>query len=261
MFSMLSSVSDVAPKFTYPALPDFALRDKLLLEKECSGMYFSGHLIDSYSEMVEYLAPDRTSTLAEAEEGDNKKPARVAGIVSGVTKKTTRKNEMMVFLQLEDRYGEIECLVFPRQFAQFAHLLRLDAAIYVQGNLSVREDEPPKLLVSDVQPLLENGVFAPKVRVQESPKPSSTEKKAVPRVERLTPSAPPTKLYLRVPSMDCEEYRKARNLVEIFEGTARVIFYDTSTAQYVQTDLLVDASSFVLSELSALLGKENVVAK
>ena len=261
MFSMLSAVSDVAPKFTYPALPDFALRDKLLLEKECSGMYFSGHLIDSYSEMIEYLAPDRTSTLAEAEEGDNKKPARVAGIVSGVTKKTTRKNETMVFLQLEDRYGEIECLVFPRQFAQFAHLLRLDAAICVQGNLSVREDEPPKILVSDVQPLLENGVFVPKQQVKERQKPSAPVQGSDPRIDRATTNSSITKLYLRVPSMDCEEYRKARNLVETFAGVARVIFYDASTAQYVKTELGVEASPLVLSKLSAVLGKENVVAK
>ena len=73
--------------------------------------------------------------------------------------------------------------------------------------------------------------------------------------------APITKLYLRVPTMDCEQYRKAKNLVEIFEGTVRVIFYDTSTAQYVQSNLTVDASSFVLDELSSVLGKENVVAK
>jgi len=260
MFSVMSASADIAPKFTYPALPDFALRDKLLLEKECSGMYFSGHLIDSYSEMVEHLSPDRTSSLAEAEESDNKKPARVAGIVSGLTKKTTRKNETMVFLQLEDRYGEIECLVFPRQCVQFAHLLRLDAAIYVDGNLSVREDEPPKLLVSAVHPLLENGAFVPKK--PEEKKPKAAEPKPEPPLAKAPQRQTPiTKLYLRVPTLDCDQYRKAKNLVEIFEGTVRVIFYDTSSAQYVPTDLSVDASPFVLNELSALLGKENVVAK
>lgn len=257
MFSALSAGSDVVPKFTYPALPDFALRDKLLLEKECSGMYFSGHLIDSYSEMVEYLKPDSMASLAESEENDNKKPARVAGIVSGITQKTTRKNEKMVFLRMEDRYGEIECLVFPRQYTQYAHLLRLDAAICVDGNLSVREDEPPKILVSEIRPLLENGTFVPTPKFDPKPKPQAQLKSSV----SPSPKAPISKIYLRVPDLECVAFRKAKNLVEIFEGGVRVIFYDASTSSYVQTSLGIDASPFVLSELRRVLGDDNVVPK
>ncbi len=259
MFSAMGGGADIAPKFTYPALPDFALRDKLLLEKECSGMYFSGHLIDSYSDMLDTLGPESMASLAECEESENKRPARVAGIVSGITVKNTRKNEKMVFLRLEDRYGEIEVLVFPRQYTQYAYLLRLDSALYIEGNLSVREDEPPKILASEIRPLLENGKFvkeAKEIKVEKTvPKPTAVFQ------SENTAKRPITKLYLRVPDLSGEAYKKALNLVEIFEGSVRVIFYDTSTSSYVKTELAVDASPFVLGELRALLGEENVVAK
>ena len=256
MFSSLGAATDIAPKFTYPALPDFALRDKLLLEKECSGMYFSGHLIDSYSDMLESLKPENMASLAECEESENKRPAQVAGIVAGITVKNTRKNEKMVFLRLEDRYGEIEVLVFPRQYTQYAHLLRLDAALYVAGNLSVREDEAPKILASEIRPLLENGTFIPEVKAERATPKPTVATRTEPETKR-----PVTKLYLRVPDLSGDAYRKALNLVEIFEGSVRVIFYDSSVSSYVQTDMGVEASPFVLGELRTLLGDENVVAK
>ena len=256
MFSSVGASADIAPKFTYPALPDFALRDKLLLEKECSGMYFSGHLIDSYSDMLDTLKPESMAALAECEESDNKKPARVAGIVSGITAKNTRKNEKMIFLRLEDRYGEIEALVFPRQYAQYAHLLRLDAALYIEGNLSVREDEPPKILVSQVRSLLENGRFVKEVSAEKP----SVRTAPTARPEKVA-QKPITKLYLRVPDLSCDGYRKALQTTQRIRGSVRVIFYDASASSYAQTDCYTDASPTILGELRALLGEENVVAK
>jgi hypothetical protein len=61
--------------------------------------------------------------------------------------------------------------------------------------------------------------------------------------------------------MSGELYLRAKNLVEIFEGEIPVIFYDSSSASYVPSGLGIDITNFVLGELSALLGKENVVPK
>ena len=258
MFSALSGVSDIAPKFSYPELPDFGLREKLLLEKESAGMYFSGHLMDSYSEMATHLQAQSIASFADAPESDNKKPVRVAGIVSSLTPKTTRKNEKMLFLTLEDRYGEIECLVFPRQYASLSHLLYRDAPLYVEGTLSVREDEPPKILLSEARVLLENGKFVPDV-------PSVTKKKSA--EEKPVPSAQPTvnkpisRVYLRLPDLSGDTYRKAANLVDIFDGSVSVIYYDGSTKTYVPSGQGIELSPFVFRELVALLGEENVVAK
>ena len=70
-----------------------------------------------------------------------------------------------------------------------------------------------------------------------------------------------TKVYIRVPDFNCDLFKKARNIVEIFEGDKRVIFYDSSNSKAVNFPLGIDATPYVISELISLLGKENVVPK
>ena len=77
-----------------------------------------------------------------------------------------------------------------------------------------------------------------------------------------SPSAPPQKLYLRVPDRGGETYKKALSLCEIFcDGTTAVIFYDMSDGKYYASNLRMKATPFVLTRLEGILGKENVVAK
>jgi hypothetical protein len=69
------------------------------------------------------------------------------------------------------------------------------------------------------------------------------------------------KIFLRVPDMNCKQYQKALNLVDIFEGTVQVIFYNTAENKYVSYSNGISLSSFVLTELRNVLGEENVVIK
>ena len=70
-----------------------------------------------------------------------------------------------------------------------------------------------------------------------------------------------TKVYIRVPDFNCELFKKARNIVEIFEGGIRVIFYDASNSRAVSFPQGIDATPYVITELVKLLGQENVVPK
>ena len=61
--------------------------------------------------------------------------------------------------------------------------------------------------------------------------------------------------------MSCKEYLKAKNLVDIFEGSTKVIFYDSSTSKYLDYSVGLSVSQYVISELCDILGKDNVVVK
>ena len=267
MFSTIPNVRSASPGFSYPELPDLSLREKLLLERECSGMFFSGHLLDSYDAHVRYLSPTEISSILGSEELMDKEAVAIAGIVSSVTVKNTRKNEKMAFFTVEDRYGEIECLAFPSQYQRFSHHLRLEAPLYIKGNLSVRDgdEEEPKLLVSDISELVENGRFEAPQPTAKSVLPTASAEEKPMKKSGITPNSsgarPLSKLFLRVPDLTGMAYLKAKNIVDIFEGTVRVIFYDSSTATYVPYDGGISVSEFVLGELISILGKENVVGK
>jgi len=72
----------------------------------------------------------------------------------------------------------------------------------------------------------------------------------------------PSKLYLKLDSLDSEKAQLATNLVEIFSGVVRVVLYDSSEQKYINyTGSGADASEKLISELVYLLGEDSVVLK
>lgn len=260
MFSTTLGSPYVAPKFEYPQVPEYPIKERLLQEKESAGMYFSGHLIDSYSDNVEYLAPMSISSCLDAEAIREKQNVRICGIVTSVTVKSTKKKERMAFVTVEDRYGEIECLIFPTKYAQLSHMLKEDAPLCIEGNISLREDEEPKVLVRSIEELCENGRFKkPEGNAREvkentvTPAPTATEV-----VEKTLQY---TKLYLRVPDMNCREYFAARSIVDTAKGGTRVVFYDTSASKYLDSGRDIALTESIMARLCEILGEKNVAPR
>ena len=259
IFSTVATIEN-EPAFEYPKIPEFSIKDKLMLEKESSGMYFSGHLLDSYSLHCQTLNAKNISYITDAENIKDKQEISIAGIITGVTVKTTRKNEKMAFVTLEDRYGEIECLVFPSQYEKYSYLLRLDNAIFVGGNLSVRDDEDVKLLISSAEELIENSRYE---EISKKPDQSVVVEPKAQKASSREASTPKkiSKIYLRVPDLECMAYKKAKNIVDIFFGGTQVIFYDSSQSKYLNYSIGLEASEYIINELKSILGDDNVVAK
>jgi DNA polymerase-3 subunit alpha len=267
MFSVLGD-TQAAPRVEYPDIPEFGVREKLLMEKEATGMYFSGQMLDEYSKHVALLKPDSIADFV-GEDCDpvDKQRVSVAGIVTAVTTKNTRNGERMAFFTVEDRMAEIECIAFARMYADASHLLHNDSGVFVSGSLSLREDEPPKLLVNRIEALVEDARFRPEEHqaqpVQEKrderrTQNTATKRQAMP--EKREDSAP-KRLFLRVPSEKSREFYKTLNLVELFEGDFPAFFYFADEKQYDTGGHGIALSDYVLRQLRELLGEENVILK
>ena len=198
MFSMLDGDAAPAPTFIYPTIRPYTLREMLMLEKEASGMFFSGQLLDDFSQCVEALAPMSISEITAAD-GDSESDTpplpdrakvKIAGVITGVTLKTTKKEERMAFFTVEDAGGVIECLAFPKAFTQFGEIIKADNAVFVEGNLSVREEESPKILMSVMGLLVDNAHFNGSVTATPTPTPkpqqSAAEQRSVPAQKPAT---------------------------------------------------------------------------
>ncbi len=154
--------------FSYPELPLLSFRDKLNMEKEASDLYFSGHLLDSYRTHIETLAPAEITEILssfgeEAEEKVYKEGDTVTlcGIVSRAVSKETRSGEPMAFLTLEDRCSSIEVVVFPKALEGKNEYLKQGSAICLSGQIRLRDDDPPKIILSAVYPLIPSERFHP----------------------------------------------------------------------------------------------------
>lgn len=262
MFS-IPSAAESSPAFVYPELPEFSMRELLMLEREASGMYFSGHLLDGFSKHTEALGVIPIAELVQNDDGEDdsigeertvkdRQKVKIAGIITSVTRKTTKNGEAMAFFTLSDRFAEIECIVFARQYGEMAAFVRTDEAVCVIGALSLRDDEKPKVIVSEICRLIENALYRAETDV-----PQNKEKSG----SAATDSPKPHRLFLRVPSLDSDAFRKAENLAEIFDGTTQTVFYDVSNGKYASYRHGVAISDFLISEFRAVLGEENVVYK
>jgi len=227
----------------YPDIPDFTASQKLMIEREVSGLCFSGHLIDEYKEITKVL-PHIDILSIISSENDNERTEKVCGVITGVAVKSTRNGKSVAFVTLEDDTASIELIVFNDIFEAKRELLTIDTPLYVEGRITRKEDEYPKLVVTSLEHVSFN---ATKNALSE-------EKNQPPKKERT--------LYLRVPSVDSTEYRRALALVEIFDGAVPVVFYDMSEKKYLKiSGRGVADTQFVISELTELLGSVNVVIK
>lgn len=258
---MFAAAQVESPTAEYPNLPEFGMRELLTQEKEATGMYFSGHMLDGYSAALDDGTVTEIRDLMEKDETDeftvkDRQRVKIAGIMTALTRKTTKKDEQMAFFTLEDRYGEMECLVFPKIYETVSPMLHTEAVLAVEGYVTLREDENPKLIVSAMSPLPENGKSIPRAPAAEV----ATEEK--PQAGNSPVFRPDARiLYLRVPSLSDAKWRKAKNILDIFDGALPVSVYDSTDKTYHKLPVGFACSPYTLRELSEILGAENVVLK
>lgn len=262
MFSAVQD-NDRNSGFKYPDIPEYSLRELLLFEKESSGMYFSGHLLDSYTKCIDSLDTIPISELASSMEEEtyavkDGQKVKISGIVSEMTRKMTKKDECMAFVTLEDRYGTIECIVFPNVYQKYQQVIYQDSPLYVEGRVQIRDGDPARVIASNIAVLIENAKFKEldkRIGVNEH----NVTDKNDPTLSKSVTKQP--RLFLRVPDMQSVEYRKCLNLIEIFEGGIPVIFYDSSAKEYRTNNVGVALSEFLMQEFISIVGKDNAVFK
>lgn len=146
---------DFSDNFELPNVEEYSKTELLSMEKEMTGLYLSGHPMDKYDEYVKKAGCRRTFDILEAGKGmSNLKDGSSVSICGSVTRivvKQTRSNNLnMAFVTLEDLYGTIEVIMFPKVFAQYASLVTENSVINVVGTISLEEEKDPKILVNTV---------------------------------------------------------------------------------------------------------------
>uniref|UniRef100_UPI003564F67D DNA polymerase III subunit alpha n=1 Tax=Halobacteriovorax sp. TaxID=2020862 RepID=UPI003564F67D len=128
---------------------DFDDREKLAYEAQLMGIYVSGHPLDRYSDIMGKLASMDIAAAHDITGGD-KRDMMLAGLISEKRDIMTKKGDKMCFAQLEDLSGKIECIVFPKVFAEFGELLSGDEPVLISGNVNLAE-EPRKFFPNNVK--------------------------------------------------------------------------------------------------------------
>ncbi|MDP9020093.1 MAG: DNA polymerase III subunit alpha, partial [Actinomycetota bacterium] len=145
-----SSDPDASPLYDERVpIPDLAFdkMERLAYEKEMLGLYVSDHPLMGMERVLRRRADCTISELREAL--DPAEVRTVAGVVTNLSRKYTKKGDLMAIFVLEDLGAAIEVMVFPRAMAEYGALLAEDAVVCVRGRLDTRE-EPPKVICMEL---------------------------------------------------------------------------------------------------------------
>lgn len=223
-----------AAEDNFPDREEYSEKELLDMEKECIGIYISGHPLEQYRSL---LKQTNAVPLADIKENENNRfsinnHVVVAGLITKTKTQTTKNGDLMMYAELEDLTGDIELLIFPSQLRKFSDQLKQNQVIVVSGNLDVVEDTPSRLLIDEIQPLLHTGH-------------SDMSRK---------------KLYLRVHSTNVQQIDEMKQLLRQANGTIDVYlrFEDTKQTLKSPPHMRVTESDGRIEKLKTLLGEENV---
>ncbi|MGI9603211.1 MAG: DNA polymerase III subunit alpha [Acidimicrobiales bacterium] len=132
-----------------PDIPDleFEKMERLRFEKEMLGLYISDHPVMGYESALRRRCDSTILALSEAGDGDRR---RVGGVITNLSKKWTRKGDLMAVFELEDLEGSVEVMVFPKTMTEHGHKLDDDIIAVVQGRVESRDDLP-KLFAQNIE--------------------------------------------------------------------------------------------------------------
>ena len=120
-----------------PVVAEVGRREKLAWEKEAIGVFLSDH---PFMDAARFFDHPRYTVTSAVSADIAEKQVAIAGIVAAVRRITTRKGDTMVVATLEDLYGSVEVVGFPRTYQETAELWQEDAILIVQGKIDARDD-------------------------------------------------------------------------------------------------------------------------
>lgn len=237
-----------------PILEEFSMPELLEMEKQTAGLYLSGHPMAEYDEVIRVLNTDRLSNIVNDEDNNytDGKNVDVLAIIDKIKLKTTKNNQSMAFVNIEDKYGSIEMIVFPKTLSEYGGIISEGNAVRIFASVSRREDEEVKLICNSI-------CYAPKnvsdIKKDENSKQKSSDE------EKTSKHIKNKGLYIRVPNRDCYEYIRAKQIIDIFDGATPLYIYltDTKTLQLAPANMRVDPNNVMIRELKKRIGNANVV--
>ena len=147
LFAEGDGVGSAAPPL--PQIPEWPRNELLAFEKQTLGFYIAGHPLQEYAERVAGLVTHTTAALKGVQQS---RPTTLAGVVSALKRRRTRKGNAMAVFQLEDLEGSVEVIVFPDLFEKHRSLIEEDTPLLVTGTVEVA-DEQRRIIAESLLPL------------------------------------------------------------------------------------------------------------
>lgn len=155
LFDLVSEEEKKAYEVRFPNVEEYTKEIKLGFEKEVLGIYLSGHPLEEYEEKwrknisavtADFMLDEETNAVKIK---DNQSVV-IGGIITEKTIKYTKQNKAMAFITIEDLFGTVEVIIFPRDYEKYSRYLNEDEKVFVAGHANVEEDKNGKLICEKI---------------------------------------------------------------------------------------------------------------
>ncbi|CAG7631032.1 DNA polymerase III subunit alpha [Paenibacillus allorhizosphaerae] len=281
----------------YPDIASFTMTQQLELERELLGLYISGSPMDDYEQVLRKLELDALHQLQEYPDGSE---VMVAGLVLSSKTIVTKKGQPMAFMELEDRVGKTEVVLFPEVWKKYAPLVQKGKPVLVIAKLQLG-DEDYKLLADQLlamndphlelkavktgtggggkQGTLRRQGAAGRPAVKERPAAAPAPHSAIPAGGASAPASPPVsaappaaaaaagaqRVYVKISPLHEKPavLEMLKRLIGRHSGPLPVVlYYEKSQRSLGLSDkYMVNPTQELIESIERLLGKESVKVK
>jgi DNA polymerase-3 subunit alpha len=227
-FDLFSSLGDTAAATTESRVEipahTFEKMERLQYEKEMLGLYVSDHPLIG---VEGHLRRKCDITIAEMRELGSGEMRMVGGVVTNLSRKYTKKGELMATFVLEDLDAACEVMVFPKTMAEHGYKLADDRIVTVRGRLDSRDDEP-KIMAMEITVL------------------------------EITADAPPLRLAFPAHALDPAKVERLKGILTLHPGPSPVFVELGTQTVRLSPEFNVDETNGLRGELLAAFGPECV---
>lgn len=235
-FDMLGMIeNERSEKFEMPNVSEMPTEQLLAFEKEITGFYLSGHPMQDYEN---FAASQRSIKLSElygenAVKYDGKKITAVA-MITDITKKQAKNGSTVAFITLEDIYAAVRSIAFSSVYERSSDFLKIGAVYKIIGKVSVDESDRTEIIAESFIPVPEN---------------AKNFKKSVRKG-----------LYLRIESLDCDDFSEVKSILTSGEGKIPVFIVSVSDSKRLKAPAYMNFSGekSKFNDIVKILGSENV---
>ncbi len=140
---------DSGTSFQIPNLPEWDRKELLSIEKDTLGFYITGHPLHGYADKLKFVTNANSSSIGTKQDKDT---ITIAGVISTLTERLTKKKDIMCNIVLEDLHGSVGIIFWADVYRKFYELLHADEPVVISGTIDIG-DESLKIIAQEVSPL------------------------------------------------------------------------------------------------------------
>ncbi|MEQ8203792.1 MAG: OB-fold nucleic acid binding domain-containing protein, partial [Smithellaceae bacterium] len=108
--------------------------------------YISGHPLYGFADKLKYVTNTDSASLSTKRDKDT---ISIAGVISSLSERTTKRKDIMCNVVLEDLQGSVSIIFWADTYKKYYDLLHADEPVVIQGTIDVG-DESLKVIAQEV---------------------------------------------------------------------------------------------------------------